>query len=253
MKRVFSMILVPVLLILFTVSVSAAQMPRLVDAADLLPAAQEDDLLTQLDQVSQELQVDVVIVTMDSCGGHDPDDVIAAYYDEYGFGYGVNRDGVVLLLSMAERDWRILSNGFAADAITLSEIDMIGDQIVDELSDGEYYEAFMEFTDLCRYEVEGERNGFPFNFGQSLLVSVAIGFVVAFIATGIMRSKLKSVHSQTGAREYTVPGSMNVTRSNDLFLYRTLDRRHKPQQSSSSHGSGFRGGGGGRNIGGGKF
>lgn len=250
MKRLISLLLALTLAAMLTVFVSAAQMPRLADAADLLSAAQEEELLARLDQVSQELQCDVVIVTMDSCGGHDPDDVIAAYYDEYGFGYGTNRDGVVLLLSMAERDWRILSNGFAADAITPGDIDSIGDQIVDELSDGEYYEAFLEFTDLCEWEIEGERNGFPFNFGMSLGVSVAIGFVVAFIATGIMRSKLKSVRSQTGAREYTKPGSMNVTRANDLFLYCTVDRRRKPQQTSSvSRG----GGGGGRNIGGGKF
>lgn len=234
---------------MFAVSVSAAQMPRLVDAADLLPAEQEADLLAWLDQVSVELQCDVVIVTMDSCGGRSPDDVIETFYDETGYGYGSTRDGVVLMLAMAERDWRILSNGFAASAITLSEIDEIGDHIVDELSDGEYYEAFMEFSELCKWEIDGERNGFPFNFGMSLGISVVIGFVVALIATGIMRSKLKSVRSQTGAREYTVPGSMNITRSNDLFLYRTLDRRHKPQQTSSGSG----GGGGGRNIGGGKF
>ena len=250
MKRLFSIVLALTLLVVLTISVSAARLPRLVDAADLLRADQEADLLARLDQVSEQLQADVVIVTMDSCGGHSPDAVIEAFYDEYGYGYGTNRDGVVLLLSMAERDWRILSNGFAADAITPSEIDEIGDHIVEELSAGEYYEAFLEFASLCVYEIDGERNGFPFDFGMSLLISVVIGFAVAFIATGIMRSKLRSVRSQTGAREYTVPGSMQLTRSNDLFLYRTLNRRHKPQQTSSGSRGG---GGGGRNIGGGKF
>lgn len=250
MKRILSMILTLTLAVFFAVSVSAAQLPRLVDAADLLTAGQETKLLARLDQVSEELLCDVVIVTMDSCEGHSPDDVIEAFYDEYGYGYGSTRDGVVLLLSMAERDWRILSNGFAADAITLSEIDRIGDDIVDELSAGEYYDAFAEFTTLCEREIDGERNGFPFPFGKSLLISAAIGLVVALIATTIMRSKLKSVRSRTEAREYTVPGSMQLTHSNDLFLYRTLDRRRKPEQNTSvSRG----GGGGGRNVGGGKF
>ena len=250
MKRLICVILALTLAAMLSICVSAAEMPRLVDAADLLPAQQEADLLAQLDQLSGELEVDVAIVTMESCGGYSPDDVISEYYDQYGFGYGTNRDGVVLLLSMAERDWRILSNGFAADAITPGDIDFIGDQIVDELSAGEYYEAFAEYATLCEYEIEGERNGFPFEFGKSLLVSLFIGIVVAFIATGIMRSKLRSVRSRTGAREYTVPGSMQLTRSGDLFLYRTLNRRHKPQQSSSGSRGG---GGGGRNIGGGKF
>ena len=250
MKRLFSVLLVLILVTTLTISVNAAGMPRLVDSADLLYADQEADLLERLDRLSEELQCDVLIVTMDSCGGHSPDDVVEAYYDEYGFGYGTNRDGVVLLLSMAERDWRILSNGFAADAISPGDIDSIGDHIVEELSAGEYYEAFMEFASLCQYEIDGERNGFPFPFGKSLLICVVIGFAVAFVATGIMRSKLRSVRSRTGAREYTVPGSMKLTHSNDLFLYRTLDRRHKPQQTSSGSRGG---GGGGRNIGGGKF
>ena len=250
MKRVFSALLALILCAMLTVSVSAAQMPRLVDAADLLTDSQESELLERLDAISAELQTDVVVITLESCGGYSADDVINAFFDEYEYGYGGNRDGVMLLLSMAERDWRILCNGFAADAITPSERDEIGDHIVEELSAGEYMEAFMEFISLCVYEIEGERNGFPFNFGLSLAVSVAIGFAAAFIATGIMRSKLKSVRSQTGAREYTKPGSMQLTRSSDLFLYRTVNRRHKPQQSSSGSRGG---GGGGRHVGGGKF
>ena len=250
MKRVFTLIFALFLCLTLTVSVSAAQMPRLVDAADLLPDYQEAELLQRLDDLSRELQADIVIVTLESCGGYSADDVINAFYDEYGYGYGSNRDGVMLLLSMAERDWRILCNGFAATAITPGERDDMGDHIVDELSAGEYMEAFSEFASLCRYEIEGERNGFPFNFGLSLAVSLGIGFAVAFIATAVMRSKLKSVRSQTGAREYTKPGSMQLTRSSDLFLYRTLDRRRKPQQTSTGSRGG---GGGGRHVGGGKF
>lgn len=250
MKRLFSMLLALLLAAMLTVSVSAAQMPRLVDAADLLPADQEADLLAWLDQVSGELQVDVVIVTMETTGGYSADAVIEAFYDEYGYGQGSTRDGVVLMLAMAERDWRILSNGFAADAIPPGDIDEIGESIVDELSAGEYFDAFMTFTTLCKWEIEGERNGFPFDFGLNLLVSVVIGFVVALIATGIMRSRLKSVRRRTGAREYTVPGSMKLTRSGDLFLYHTVSRRRKPQQTSSGSRGG---GGGGRHVGGGKF
>lgn len=250
MKRLFSVLLVLSLVFLLTVSASAAQMPRLVDSADLLSADQEADLLARLDQVSGELQVDVVIVTMDSCGGYDPDDVVAAYYDDYGFGYGTNRDGVVLLLSMAERDWRILSNGFAADAITLNDIDRIGDSIVGDLSGGDYYEAFMTYATMCKQEIEDERQ---FDFDLSLGISIFIGLVVALIAVEVMRGGHRSVRSQTGAREYAAPGGLKVTHSNDLFLYRNVNRVHRPKETSS--GSSFRGGGGGggRNIGGGKF
>lgn len=252
MKRLFSVLLAVSLVVMLSISVSAAQMPRLVDSADLLTADEEADLLEWLDQVSEELQVDVAVVTMESCGGYDPDDVVAAYYDDYGFGYGTNRDGVVLMLAMEERDWRILSNGFAADAITLNDIDRIGDSIVGDLSGGDYYEAFLTYATMCKAEIEDERQ---FDFDLSLGISVFIGLVVALIAVEVMRGGHRSVRSQTGAREYAVPGGMNVTHSNDLFLYRTLNRVHRPKETSSGSGSSFRGGGGGggRNIGGGKF
>lgn len=248
MKRFFVRIFTLILCLTLSVRISAAGMPRLVDEADLLTNAQERELLARLDDVSRELRADVVIVTLESCGGRSADAVINAFYDDNGYGVGPDRDGVILLLSMEERDWRILSNGFAADAITMSEIDEIGDEIVSDLSDGEYMEAFTEFVSLCRYEIDGERNGFPFNFGLSIGVSLVIGLVAALITTGVLCAQHKSVRSRSGAREYTKPGSMNLTRSSDLFLYRTLDRRRKPQQSSS----GSRGGGG-RNVGGGKF
>ena len=250
MKRLFTLILALALCLSFAVSVSAAQMPLLVDAADLLSDWEEAQTLHLLEQVREELQVELVIVTMDSLGGHSADAVIEAFYDEYAYGYGPDRDGVCLLVSMAEREYRILCNNYCARAITPDERDGIGNDVASFLSGGDYYGAFDEFIDGCVYQIKGERNGFPFNFGMSLLVSLAIGFVVALIATGIMRAKLRSVRTQSAAREYIKPGSMQLTRSTDLFLYRTMDRRRKPQNTSTGTRSG---GGGGRHVGGGKF
>ena len=96
-----------------------------------------------------------------------------------------------------------------------------------------------------------ETDGVPFNFGMSLLVSLAIGLVAALITTGVMAAKLRSVRSQSAAREYLKPGSMRIKRSTDLFLYRTMERRRKPQENTSV--SRGHGGGGGRHVGGGKF
>ena len=251
LKRLFALILALSLCLGLAVSVSAAQMPRLVDAADLLYDWEEEQILERLDQVSRELQVDLVIVTMETTGGYSADAVIEAFYDEYGYGFGSNRDGVCLLVAMAERDYRILANGFGADAITMSEIYDIGDDVAYYLSDGDYAAAFDTFIDCCIYEIKVEINGVPFNFGMSLLISLAIGFAVALIATGIMAAKLRSVRTQSAAREYIKPGSMRVKRSADIYLYRTMDRRRKPQESSS--GSRSHGGGGGRHVGGGKF
>lgn len=174
------------------------------------------------------------------------DEFIEFAYDELDLGYGSDNDGVLLLVCMDPREYRILSNGFAADAISLDAIDSIGNAIVNDLSDDDYMAAFERFAEESEYYLDGHINGFPFKLGKNLLISLVIGLVIALIVTGSMKSKLKSVRKQPAATEYTKPGSMQVTYSNDFFLYRVVDRKKKESKSSSSSGSS-------RNVGGGSF
>lgn len=250
MKKICSILLAMILCITLATTAFAAKGPLLYDGADLLTAVQEQRLLARLEEVRSTYQVEVAIATVDSTGNYSADWYAELYYDDHDLGIGPNRDGVLLLISMEERDWQILSDGLAADAITMREIDEIGEKIVDELSQGDYADAFEEFISLCEYEINGEINGFPFNFGKNLLICGVIGLAAALIATGVMAAQLRSVKRRTEAGEYTAPGSMHVTLCSDLFLYRTVSRRYIPRESSGSRSGG---GGGGRNVGGGKF
>ena len=248
-KRMLSILFV--LLMSFSLSFTAfvaQDTQRLYDDADLLTRSEERKLANRLDDVSEEYEVDIIIVTVETIGHYTPNQYIEYFYDENNCGYGEDRDGVLLLVTMEEREYRILSNGFAAKAISSDDIDDIGDTISDYLSDGEYAEAFHSFVDECEYQIDGELNGFPFAFGKNLLISLVIGLVAALIVTSIMAGELKSVKKQLAATEYTKQGSMKVTSSSDMFLYRTVDRRKKESDSSSSSSSSSS-----RNIGGGKF
>ena len=51
-----------------------------------------------------------------------------------------------------------------------------------------------------------------------------------------MRAQLKSVRSQESAVDYVRSGSMDVTRSNDIFLYNTVTRTAKPKDDTSDTG-----------------
>ncbi|MBQ2900235.1 MAG: hypothetical protein IJE49_00110 [Agathobacter sp.] len=155
-------------------------------------------------------------------------------------------DDADILTASEEREYRILSNGLGAAAISMDDIDYIGDYNSYELSEGYYADAFHLFIDECEYEINGEINDFPFEFGINLCISLVIGLVVALIVTGIMRLKLKFVAMQLAATEYVKSGSMHLTVSNDLFLYRTIHRRKKESNTSRASGSS-------RNVGGGKF
>lgn len=252
-KRIFTFLFVLTICLSLAcpvLSVSAAGL-RVVDNADLLTESQESTLLTRLDDISNQYNVDVAVVTVDSLDGRSPMTYADDYFDNNGYGMGANRDGILLLISMEYRDWYITTHGLCIDAFSDSTIESIGSLMSSDLGDGNYADAFHTYADECAYYIDGEINGFPFKFFQNLLVSLGIGLVVAFIATSIMKGKLKSVVRQTAAANYVKAGSLNVTDSGEYFLYRTVNRVAKPQNNggSSTHRSSSgstHGGGGGK-------
>ncbi len=221
------------------------------DEAELLNETEVAQLNGKLESLSKKYNAEIRVVTMSSMDGGDIDEFLEYLYDESGFGYGENHDGVLLLVCMDPREYRILSNGFAGEAITSSDIDTIGEAFKSDLSDGNYADAFDTFADQCEYYLDGYINGFPFDVSTSLLTAVGIGLLVAVIGTTILKGQLKSVAKQDRADVYVKPGSLQITQSGDFFMYRNVTRTERQQSSSSSGRSS--GGGGSRSTGGGSF
>lgn len=249
MKRKLLIFIFAALLCVTLVIPAFAANDYLVDDADLLTGSEARSLQEDLQTLSEDYDADIVIVTVETTGQYDPETYIELFYDENRYGQGSDRAGVMLLVAMAEREYMILSNGWCDDAIGSSRIDSIVEAMQDEMSDGEYDQAFGTFVDECQYYLDGYTNGFPFEFGQNLLIALIVGLVVALIVTGVMCSKLKSVKKQHTANQYTKAGSMRVTKATDLYLYSNVTRVRKAQNSS---GSGSRSSGG-RSVGGGRF
>ena len=218
------------LLVAFTVTVHAAP-DRLIDEADLLTVQQEASLEHALDAVSKEYEMDVVIVTTDSLGGKSAQDYADDYYDQNGYA----DDGVLLLVSMGHRDWSVSTSGKCIRAFNDSALDTIEADVIPCLSRGDYDEAFSRFAQLCSSTMDAYEAG-PSEV--SLVICIAVGIIVAFVATGSMKGQLKSVRAQADARNYVTPGSLQLTKHLDLFLYRNVSRRARPQNNSSgSHSS----------------
>lgn len=217
------------------------------DDADLLTDAEETALTQKLLDISHTHNAQLVVATISSMDGNNVDYFVEYLYDTMGFGYGEKHDGVMLLVCMNPREYRIFSNGMAGDAIENDEIKKIGDAIESDLTDGNYAQAFDEFADQCDYYVNGYLNGFPFNFGKNLIIALVIGIVVGLVVAFILKGQLKSVRKQNAANVYVKTGSMQITERSDMFLYRNVTRTKK--ESSKSSGSG----GGSRNVGGGSF
>ena len=211
----------------------------LYDEADLLTDEQEAELVKKLTEVSHATNAQVVIATMATMDGGDIDSFVDYLYDSMGFGYGENHDGVLLLVCMDPREYRILSNGYAGTAIGPDQIDTLCDFMETYLPNGHYVAAFNSFADQCGEFLEYYQMGSPFKVGKNLAISLIIGIIAGLIVAFVLKSQLKSVRKQDQAHRYVKPGSMTVDIQYDIFLYRTVTRTQKQKRvESTSSGSG---------------
>ena len=246
-RKIISFLLVLMLCLSISVCALAASANEfLYDEANLLSDSEEWALRQTLANISDACDAQIVVATVNSAGIGDMDQFAEYVYDSMDFGYGPERDGVLLLVCMDLRQYRILSNGYAGSAISGYEIDAIGEAIVDDLSNGYYADAFSEFADQCAYYLDGYLNGFPFAFRDNLVIALIVGILAGVITVLIMKGQLKSVRQQNQANVYVKQGSMQVNVHNDIFLYRNITRVKKENKSSSKSGSS-------RSVGGGSF
>lgn len=229
---------------------------RVEDLAGLLSSSERAELLLTLDEISQRQQLDVVVVTVDSLHGKSAMEYADDFFDYNGYGYGENHDGILLLVSMEQRDWWISTTGYGITAFTDAGLEYISDQVVPKLSKGQYAKAFEVFGKSCDefitqartgepYDVDHMPRG-PFRFGLCLLISLFIGAFTAGCVVWGLQGQLKSVRGQADARNYSLAGRPQLTTNKETYLYSTMSSRprYKPSESSSgrSHHSSFGGG-----------
>lgn len=223
---------------------SSYEYSRLMDEANLLSDSEKTQLLEKLDEISERQKLDVVVATVDNLADYtEIRDLADDIYDYCNFGYGDNRDGVLLLISAEERKWYISTCGYGITAFTDAGIDYIGGKMKSNLSDKNYNAAFNIFVEQCDDFITKAKNGTPYDTANLpfeplswiwIPISAAVGLIFALIIVSFMKDKLKSVRREPAADSYVRNGSMNVTESRDLFLYNTVSRTEIPKNDSSS-------------------
>ena len=234
-------------------------LPRFANASEATAMSDEDynALNAKFDALSEELNFDIAVVTVDSIGEYSgiesfADDV----YDYYGYGMGEEADGALLLVDMGGREVWITTCGYGITAVTDAGIDYILDQIVPDIGAGNYYDGFSKYADIVAEMVKSAREGniydtYTFEDGSvqegygytekrssplKNIVPVVIGVISGFLTTLGFKGQLSSVSMRSDADEYLKEKSFRLTDRQDRFVTRTLNRTPRPKETRSGGG-----------------
>ncbi len=233
--------------------------PLVADNADLLSDDEEMLLTDRLETIGYSYDVEIGILTVESLGGKSAQAYADDYYDYFGFGYGENDDGLLVLYKdgvPGDREVYITTHGTAIAKFSDYTIDRILDEMISDLQYGDYYWAFETFADECEDTLRNTKESAlaSVTVGNVPAVwipgSIAIGFILALLIMLGVASNLKTVKRQANAASYV--DNMNLTEKSDTFLYKNVRKTPIPKSSSSGGGrSSVHRGSSGRSHGGG--
>lgn len=223
------------------------------DNAKLLSTGEKEKLAQKIQAIEQKYGVRIGIVTQPTLQGRPVGQVANALLDQ---GYkGAQNGGVVLLLSMKERDWYVATDDAMRARITDKEgRKYIESQMVSKLSEGKFGEGFEKYVDAVETMVAYyAKEGKPFDpkAGFSLIAAITAAIVAALGGWGTRATLIASMSNVTPAArasEYLKDGSFDLTESDDRFLFMNVTRTPKSKGGGGSHDAtdSDHGGGGGK-------
>ncbi|MCF0151424.1 MAG: TPM domain-containing protein [Firmicutes bacterium] len=229
-----------------------------IDMAELLTTAERDALSSRCAELSSMYECGVYILTvydMYDLGYTFIETFAEDWFDTMGYGFGDTGNGVMLVQSVADRDYDIDAHGnFGNRAFTDYGKEVMADRFVPYLSSGDWYGAYSSYLDTAQIYLERGWNGEYFDIGdsmQSLSERILEAFQIALIPSLIaalavvlaLKGKMNTARAATRASSYLVPGSIVISRRKDRFTHTTTTRRARSSATKS--------GGGGTSIGGG--
>ena len=248
MKRLISIAVAVLLLALLVIPVSAAETPEacVYDGEMLLTDEEYWTLEDYAQEISTQRQCAVYFVTVDDFrdyGEGDIFNVARQFFLTSDFGMGEGKDGVMLILSMADRDYSLIVHGFGETALTDYGREYICEHFLDDFADDDWFHGvydYLSYTDdLLSQAREGKiYDRYNWITGGVLWVwSLILGVVISLIVCTVQRAMMrKKVHEQTGALGY-VQGDVHITRKRDVYSHTTEVRRKIEKKDSGSSGS----------------
>lgn len=216
------------------------------DEAGLLSESEEEELEEKSQQICNEHGISAVIVTTNRYTGSDILDWEETIFAQQKLGAGEHESCLMLGISMAERDWGITAFGDAEEIFGSYSREKIGGEVLDDLSDGDYYGAFDTYLDMADQFMKDAEGGTIYsssnpyrariNIVYIIIGSFAVSLIVSVIVVVSWKRKMNTKVLQSGAGDYLRRESFRLTERSDIFLYHTVRRTRR--QKNENHGSG---------------
>lgn len=225
--------------------VCAAGADWVADEAGLLEAYQADVLRDAAQDVSSQYGCGIYMVTVPDFRdfGTDVREAAENYFTRFGYGLGDDRNGVMLFLSMEDRDYALIAHGDGANtAFTDYGKDVLVERFLDDFRDDDWYWGFMDYVDGCEEFLKAAASGKPIDVGQegsvalTVLMVVLIPTAIAGISCGVMVSSMKSVAQKATANDYILQSNVQLAVRKERFLNQTVVRQRIESESSGRSG-----------------
>ena len=216
------------------------------DISDLLTYEEWEELEARAADISNRQHCGVYFALVDDFTDYGDGSVYEVTYQLYHgseLGFGTDRDGIIVLLSMEERNYAMFVYGeYAEYAFDDFGQEKLEEQFLGDFGDNDWYGGISHYLDACDEFLTKADAGDPVrlsyweNFWEYL---PAVAFL-ACLPTGaiciwLMRG-MKSVHQKKEADAYLTEGGLHLTQQYDRYTH-TTETRTKIEKSSSSDGS----------------
>lgn len=239
---------------------TGVDMKYIFDNSDLLTFDEWEKLEARAADISQRHGCGVYVAFVDDFTeygyGNDVYKTTYQLYHANELGMGENRDGIIILLSMAERDYAMFVYGtYAETAFNSYGQEKLEKAFLGNFKEDDWYGGVSNYLSTCDEYLTRADAGKPVRESPALLIAIAV--VASCLLSGaiclFLKRSMKTVHQKVEANEYVAPSGLQMSKQYDRYTH-TTEVRSKISSSDDSSSSGTSscsgGGGSGRS---GKF
>jgi len=257
MRKLLTLCLSLLLLAGLALPVSAAGVEYVMDDAGLLLPEQQIALNIYAEEITKTYGIGIYILTAEDFRDYGEEsgifDVLWNYYHDNALGFGPDRQGMILMLSMRGRDYATFFYGADTEYAfnTAGQVEL-ENSFLPYFGNNDWYGGFWDYLAVSEDFMARAAAGDPVreNPWPRAGVFVLIALLISLVITRIQWSRMANVSAQVGASRYQTGEGLVLTHRQDRFLNQTVSRRKIPQPSSSGSGGSSRSrshsGGGGR-------